>query len=59
MQVVDVTRCTRHNEKPPTAVKAARGLSITKRKLGGCVWGLLHSHHKQPPGSGQGGFCHV
>jgi hypothetical protein len=57
---VDVTRFVTHNEKPPTAVKAARGLSLTKRTLGGCSWcpGSEQTHHKQPPSSGQGGFCH-
>jgi hypothetical protein len=56
--LVDVTRCTRHNEKPPTAGKAARGLSVTKRKLGATYGGSCTLTISKAPSPGQGGICH-
>jgi len=56
-QSVDVTRCTVHNGKPPTAVKAARGLLVNQADAWGCLCGSEHPKHKQASGSGQGGFA--
>jgi len=56
--LVDVTRCTRHNEKPLTVLKTMRGLSLTKRTLGATYGGLSTLTISKAPSSGQGGFCH-
>lgn len=50
--LVDVTRYTRHNGKPLTAVKAARGLSLTKRCLEAAYGGkgLNSPTISKPPG---------